>query len=145
MSDSYTYELGKSQLVFDNSSEFHQSVTVVAAGPLLHQALEAAMELQKESVGTVVIHPSIINKPDMKTLLSALEKTSGKLVTVEDHQVIGGLGAITAHALAQRGRDFKMKSLGVNDKFGQSSYKAIELYKKHRVDHLAIADAIRSM
>lgn len=144
MEDSYKYELEKSQVVFDNSSEFHHSVTVVAAGPLLHQALIAAKYLEKKSMGAVIIHPSIINKPDIKTLSVALEKTSGRLITVEDHQVIGGLGALTAHALAQSHLDFKMKSLGVRDQFGQSSYKAIELYQKHGLDHSAIVKAALS-
>ena len=144
MEDSYKYELGRSQLVFDNSSGFEKSVTVVAAGPLLHQALIAAKSLQEEAVGTIVIHPSVINKPDMDTLLAALEKTSGRLVTVEDHQVVGGLGALTAHALAQSGVAFKMKSLGVKGEFGQSSYKAVELYQKHGIDGSAIMKAVRS-
>ena len=145
MEDSYKYELGKSQIVFDNSSEFDKSVTVVAAGPLLHQALMAAKDLQEKSMGTVVIHPSIINRPDMETLFLALEKTSGTLVTVEDHQIIGGLGALTAHALVQSGVNVKMKSLGVKGEFGQSSYTAIELYEKHGMDRSAIVRAVQSL
>ena len=154
MEDSYPYELGRSQIVFDNSNQLNPSVTIVAAGPLLHQALMAAQSLSlsleeditgEGAIGTVVIHPSIINKPDLETLLTALTKTSGRLVTVEDHQAIGGLGSLTAHKLAQNGVDFKMKSLGVNDEFGQSSYKAIELYAKHKLDSTAIAKAARSL
>ena len=145
MIDSYEYQLGRSQVVLDNASEFDSSVTVVAAGPLLHQALMAAQKLQEESLGTIVIHPSIINKPDIETLCGALEKTSGRLVTVEDHQVIGGLGALTSHALAQLGINFKIKSLGVQREFGRSSYKAIELYKRHGLDSVAIAQAVRSI
>ena len=145
MDNSYEYKLGRSQVVFDNSAEFDNSVTIVAAGPLLHQALIAAQSLQEDSIGAVVIHPSIINKPDLQSLLPALKKTSGLLVTVEDHQIIGGLGSLIAHELAQSSVDFKMKSLGVRDEFGQSAYKAIELYEKHGLSHSAIKGAALSL
>ena len=143
--DSYEYKLGDAQVILDTALEFKKSVTLLAAGPLLHQALMAAEVLREEGVGTVVIHPSIINRPDTRILCEALEKTSGKLVTVEDHQVIGGLGAITAHTLAREGLSFKMRSLGVQGEFGQSAYKAIELYEKHKMDSSAIVEAAHSL
>jgi len=52
-------------------------------------------------------------------------------VTIEDHQVIGGMGAQVAHALATAGIPHRMKSLGVRGEFGQSAYLAEDLYKHH--------------
>ncbi len=139
------YHLGKSQIVFDNSKDFFKSVTLVAVGPLLHQALVAADTLQKESIGAIVIQPSIINKPDMDNLLASLKKTAWRLITVEDHQVMGGLGAITAHALAQKGvKGFAMKSLGVGGQFGRSAYGAMDLYQKYGLDDSTIVEAAQA-
>jgi transketolase len=63
------------------------------------------------------------------------------LLTVEDHQLIGGMGSLLIHALMQEGVVLKTKSLGVKGEFGQSAYTALELYKKHGLDSGAIAAA----
>jgi len=134
-------QLNSSQVVFDNSNDFDKSTTIVAAGPLLHQALIASEELAKKSVGSIVINPLVINNPDVKLLTQSLSKTDGRLVTVEDHQVNGGMGSNICHALARNGVDFKITSLGVNGDYGQSAYSAIELYKKHKLDSSSIVES----
>ena len=55
-------------------------------------------------------------------------------MTIEDHQVLLGLGSFVCHQLVQAGEFITMKSLGVHGEFGQSAYNAIELYRKHRMD-----------
>ncbi len=139
------YKLGRAQTVFDNSDEHKKSVTIVAAGPLLQQALIAAPILKDKGIGTIVINPSTINEPDIDTILTAVKKTKGLVVTVEDHQLTSGMGSILAHKLAQSGEAIKMKSLGVNGVFGQSAYTAIELYSKHEMDSLAIIKAAEKL
>lgn len=139
LADDFHYHLGEAQVVFDNVAKFTKKVTLLAAGPLLHQALEAAYALEKKSIGCYVVNPSCINKPDMTSLQACLRNTNGKLVTVEDHQKIAGMGAIFSHALAQAKIPFQLESLGVDGVFGQSAYMADELYKKHRMDASAIA------
>src|ERR1019366_1239925 len=93
----------------------------------------------------VVINPSIINHPDVKTFKNILDRCGGRLVTVEDHQVIGGMGAMLTHALLREGVALKIRSLGVQGEFGQSAYNAIDLYKKHGLDSAAIVSAVRSL
>ncbi len=141
----YNYKLGEAQVVFDNVEKFDKSVAIVAAGPLLHQALEAAYELEKKDIGTYVINPSIINKPDVLTIASCLRNTKGKLLTVEDHQKMGGIGSLLSHELAMAGIPFSLKSLAVNGVFGQSAYEALELYKMHGLDSSSIISAAEEL
>ncbi len=119
-------------------------MTIVASGALLHQALEAAYKLDAEKRGACVVNPSCINHPDLNTLRTCLRNTGGNLLTVEDHQLIGGMGAMITHGLAQTGVPFKVKSLGVKGEFGQSAYNAIDLYKKHGLDASAILISAKS-
>jgi transketolase len=136
------YRLGTAQVVRDSASP---KVVIAAAGALLGQALEAAQTLAGQGVEAAVINPSVINHPDVKTFKTYLEKCGGRFVTVEDHQLIGGMGAILSHALLQAGISLKLKSLGVQGEFGQSAYNAIDLYKKHGLDASAIVKASRDL
>jgi transketolase len=145
LAGNYKYKLGEAQVVFDNTSEHPGQATIVAAGALLHQALEAAYQLEKESIGVAVVNPSIVNKPDITTIRSCLRNTSSHLVTVDDHQVVGGMGAILVHALARQQLPVKVVSLGVQNTFGQSAYAANDLYQKHGLDAAAIAEAVRRL
>lgn len=139
--EALTYKLGQDQVLIDNSGEFDTSVTIVAQGSLVPEALKASDTLREKKVGSVVIHASAVNHPDLSTVTKALSKTANKLVTVEEHRVVNGMGAMLAHELLQQGHTFKLKSLGVGDDFGQSAYSALELYKKHGLDSEAIVKA----
>jgi transketolase len=143
MHDGHQYKLGSAQVVFDNTDKHKSGVTILAAGALLHQALEAAKKLEQSGIAAVVINPSIINRPDVETIKNALERTAGKLLTVEDHQLLGGMGATVIQALVLNGVSLKAKSLAVRGEFGQSSYMALELYHKHGLDAEAIYEAAR--
>ncbi|MEZ4872920.1 MAG: transketolase C-terminal domain-containing protein [Bdellovibrionales bacterium] len=132
------YKLGKAQIVMDNSSDHEKSVTILSAGPLVHHALEAGEQLAARGVGSVIVNASCINDPDVSALKVAVEKTNGRLVTVEDHQIIAGMGAMAIHALSLSGVPVQAKSLGVRSQFGQSAYTANELYEKHSMDASAI-------
>ncbi len=125
--------------LLDTTAGKSKSVTLVAAGSLVPEALKAADVLADKGVGAVVLHASNVNHPDMATLKKALAKTGGAIVTVEDHRVVGGMGAMIAHVLATSGETMKLRTLGVGDHFGQSAYSALELYKKHGLDSASIA------
>jgi transketolase len=141
----YKYKLGQAQVVFDNTNKLSGGATIAAAGALLHQALEAAYELEKEGIGVCVVNPSSINHVDVNTFRTCLRNTHGNLVTADDHQLSGGMGALLSHALLLEGLPLKLKSLGVKGEFGQSAYNAIDLYRKHGLDSKAIAAAVRSL
>jgi len=136
------YKLGKAQVVREHAQP---QLVIAASGAMLGQALAAAESLSHSGVQAVVINPSSINKPDVQTFKTWLERSGGKLLTVEDHQVIGGMGSLLIHALSQSGVNFKAKSLGVKGEFGQSAYNAIDLYKKHGLDAQSIVAAAKSL
>ncbi|WP_372651673.1 transketolase C-terminal domain-containing protein [Halobacteriovorax sp.] len=138
--DSLTYEWGKAQVLQEGTD-----VTIVTNGPLVQKALNAAAELAKQGKSATVINSPFANKVDLDTLKTALAKTNGKLITVEDHQLIGGMGSMIVHELAMNGVDFKVKSLANRGKFGQSAYMADELYALHGLSENHIIEACLSI
>jgi transketolase len=143
--ENVSYALGKDQVLLDTTKDLSNAVTLVASGSLVPEALKAADQLRAKNVGAVVIHGSSVNHPDLETIGAALAKTGGRLVTVEEHRLTCGMGAMLVHALALKGQPVKVKSLAIGDHFGQSAYNAIDLYKKHGLDAGAIVAAATSL
>lgn len=139
-SENQNYEWAKAQVLQEG-----KDVTIVTNGPLVQKALNAAAELEKKGKTATVINNPFANKVDLETFKAALEKTNGKLVTVEDHQLIGGMGSNLVHELAINGIDLKVKSLANKGKFGQSAYKADELYSLHGLSESHIIEACLSL
>lgn len=131
-----SYVWGRAQIMEEGAD-----VTIVASGAVVGYALKAAKILKEKGLSATVINNAFINRPDLDTIGSALRKTGGRLVTVEDHQLIGGMGAQLTHALVQAGIPLRLKSLGVHGEFGQSAYLADELYRKHNLGEDAIVGA----
>jgi transketolase len=129
------YEWGKAQLLTEGDD-----VVIVAAGTLLDKALEAEKQLREKGTKATVIHHPFVNQPDVDNLSKALDRCKGRLVTVEDHQVVGGMGALLVHALSSHVKSWK--SLGINNSFGQSAYLANHLYKMHGLDAAGIVKAV---
>lgn len=120
-------------------------VTIVAAGPMVGKALAAAKELEATGVKATVVNHSHVNHVDVETLKASLAKTKGKLITIEDHQVLNGMGSMIVHALKMNGVDFKVKSLGIGGEFGQSAYKADQLYARFDLSASGIVKAYHSL
>jgi transketolase len=139
--ESVGYKLGRDSVILDSSKEYAKSVTLVANGSLIPEALKASDLLRDKGVGAIVIHASSVNHSDVYTITDALARTQGRLVTVEDHRLIAGLGAMLIHALTLKGVVVRMKSLAVGDHFGQSAYSAHDLHRKHGMDADAIVQA----
>jgi len=117
---------------------------IVSTGSMVPKALAAGEALEKEGIKVTVINNSFVNHPDVKTIKEALG-SNGKLVTVEDHQLVGGMGAQLVHKLKMDGVEFKLKSLGNNGKFGQSAYKADQLYDLHGMSKDGIIAAVKDL
>lgn len=139
------YKLGQSQIVKETSASSGKSVCLVAAGSLIPQAMAAAEALEKKGIGVVVVNPAILNRFDTKFWADVLKKTEGRMVTVEDHQILHGYGASLAHHLILAGISLRLRSLGVQGRFGQSAYNAIDLYRKHRLDAASIVEEATSL
>jgi transketolase len=117
---------GKAQVLAEG-----KDVVFVASGPLVPKALKAAELMKAQGKSATVINSPFINKPDVETIGAAVKAAGGKLVTIEDHQIVCGMGAQIVHALVRAGYSFKAETLGIDGEFGQSAYTADELYAKH--------------
>lgn len=111
-SESEELVTGKAQIMRDGSD-----VCIIATGLPVHVALEAADELAKEGISAAVVNMFTIKPLDEETIKLYADKC-GRIVTMEEHSVIGGLGDAVA-ALNNRA-DVKLEKVGVEDRFGQS-------------------------
>lgn len=117
-------------------------VAIIGCGPLLHNALLAAKELDEQGIGSVVLNSHTIKPLDEKTIC-ALAKEAGRVVTVEEHQRAGGLGSAVAEVLAQHA-PVRMAFVGVDDAFGQSG-SPDELIEHYALDAASIVRAAKQM
>lgn len=138
--DGVKYTWNKANILTEGSD-----VTIVAAGPMVGKALAAEKILKDGGVKATVVNHSHINHVDVETLKSCLSKTKGKLITIEDHQVLGGMGSMIVHALKVNDVDFKVKTLGIGGEFGQSAYKADQLYARFDLSAEGIVKAYHSL
>jgi transketolase len=120
------YEWGKAQVLQQGGD-----VVLIATGPLLNKALEAAKKLGEKGVKATVINLPFVNHIDLETIGAAVKAAQGRVVTIEDHQIVGGMGAQVSHTLSHAGIAHRIKTLGIAGEFGQSAYVAEDLYKKH--------------
>lgn len=116
------FEIGKAQIFFEPSEALAKEggldVSIISCGPLTHNAILAASELEKEGIKVRVINnPSI--KPMDEEIIIAAAKDAGAIVTVEEHQVAGGMGSAVAEVLA-RNYPVPMEFIGVQNHFGES-------------------------
>ena len=131
------FKIGKAE-VFKEGSD----VTIVACGPLVYQSLVAAAELEKEKISAKVINNHTIKPIDKLTLASAAKET-GAVVTVEEHQINGGLGGAVAEVLAEN-YPVPMERVGMPDTFGESG-SPDELLEKYGMSVKKIKEAVRSV
>jgi transketolase len=122
-----------------------KDVVIVACGPMVPLALEAAEMLAKDGKQAAVIDSPFVNRPDLATISPAVAEAGGKLVTAEDHQIVGGMGAMLVHALNLAGVAVKSAAIGMKGEFGRSAYSARELYDHFGMGTKDIAEASRKL
>lgn len=130
-----TYPWGKAQVTQQGSD-----VVLIGCGTLFSKAVEAGKLLAAKGVKATVINNPFVNRIDLDTIGAAV-KQCGKVVTIEDHQVVCGMGSQLSHALSTAGIAHVMKSIGIRDEFGQSAYVAEHLYEKHGMTGPKMAEA----
>ncbi|HYF09996.1 MAG TPA: transketolase C-terminal domain-containing protein [Candidatus Paceibacterota bacterium] len=133
------FEIGKAQVL---STSENPMVTIIATGALVHKALVAAKQLENEGVRTEVINLSTIKPLDTETILQSVRKTH-KVVTVEEHQVAGGMGSAVAELLAEK-EPSRVAFVGVRDQFGQSG-KPEELLEHYGMGVSHIIAAVKKI
>ena len=134
------FEIGKAQLLF--SSAKRADVGIIVTGSLTHRALKAANELEKSGKSVKVLNISTI-KPLDEDAVWQLAHEAGAIVTVEEHQIAGGLGGAVAECLAKH-YPTPMEFVGVNDKFGQSGTPD-ELIEHYGMDVKDIVKAVNKV
>jgi transketolase len=139
------YAWGKAMIVKDTTAGAKRSVVISANGSMVAQAIAAAELLAKDGVGALVLNNATPNRPDIDGHKAALARCGGKLVTVEDHQALGGAGQTLVASLVEAGVAMQARVLGVHGEFGQSAYTADQLYKKHGIDAGGIATAAKAI
>ena len=134
--ENLSYDLHRPQRITEG-----KKAAIVVSGSLVAHALKAA-----EVIGDVtVINHSFVNNSDFTQIATWIKDSGSKVVTVEDHQLIGGMGSQLIHQLKLLGAEFKVKTLAIKGEFGQSAYSADELYAKHHVDSSAIINSVQSL
>ena len=129
-----SFEWGKPSVLVEGTDG-----VIVSQGALIHQALVAADILRVKGIKVAVVENPYVNRPCIKSFMDIFSKTKNNLLTVEDHQLIGGAGAQLIAPLVDAGVKLHAKSLGVNGLFGRSAYSAIDLYRYHGLDAQTIA------
>ncbi len=131
----YHFEIGKGTIVREGTD-----VTIVATGICVDSALGAAELLAKEGINAEVVNICTI-KPLDDDLIVASAKKTGRVVTVEEHSVIGGLGSAVCDCLCAK-RPTPVKKLGMQDVFGTSG-PAAELVKKYGLDAEGVCRSVK--
>ncbi len=130
--------IGKAELLWLGENP---QVAIFATGPLLHNALLAAKQLESE-IAVSVINVHTIKPLDEKTITAAA-KNAGAVVTVEEHQIAGGLGSAIAEVLA-RTSPVPIEFIGVYDRFGQSG-EAAQLIVEYKLGVQDIVEAVKNV
>lgn len=138
--DGAQYPWGKAQVLREGGD-----VVLIGCGVLVEKALAAGELLAQAGVQATVINNPFINRVDVETIGAAVQRCGGRVVTIEDHQVLGGMGAQVAHALACAGIPHRMKSLGIPGEFGRSAYVAEHLYQHFGLTAGRMAEAARAL
>jgi transketolase len=117
-------------------------VTIFSCGYMLYYCLLAAKALEQEGINILVANVATIKPADEETIINLAKKT-GKIVSVEDHQIMGGLGSMISEVLAKHAPT-PMEFIGLQDTFAESG-KPEELLSKYNMDEKAIKEAVKKI
>ena len=134
---SYDFTIGKAVQILEGSD-----ISIFCNGVCVAESILAAQELAKEGISAEVINVHTVKPLDTDAVLASANKT-GRVFTVEEHSIIGGLGSAVCETLGENGFSGKITRLGVNDEFGQSG-KAGELLHFYGLDAEGIVKSIKA-
>lgn len=132
----YKFEIGKGIVLRDG-----KDVSIIATGLCVSESLAAAELLAKDGIDAQVINIHTIKPLDEELVVAAAQKT-GKVVTVEEHSVIGGLGGAVAEVLGEK-MPTKMLRIGIQDTFGESG-AAVQLIEKYGLSAKGIYQSVKA-
>lgn len=132
----YKFEIGKGVVLKEGTD-----LTIIATGLEVNESLEAAKMLEADGISVEVINMHTIKPLDEELVVQTAAKT-GKVVTVEEHSIIGGLGSAVAEVLAEK-QPAKLLRIGVEDRFGESG-PAVKLLEKYELDAAGIYKKVKA-
>ena len=136
-SSNYKFEFGKGVTLREGND-----CTIITTGSMVQVSLEAQQKLKAEGINVRVINLHTIKPIDTEIILKAAKET-GKIVTVEEHNVVGGLGSAVSEVICENHPSL-VKKIGINDIFGQSG-KPEELFKEYGLTSDKIVKTIKSI
>ncbi len=129
------FQIGKAEIFKDGTD-----VAIIGSGPVLYNGMLAAIELEKEGISCMVVNNHTIKPIDKETIIAAA-KQCGAVVTIEEHQIMGGCGSAVAEVLALN-HPVPIEMVGVDDHFGESG-EPNELIEKYGMGKDSIKEAIK--
>ena len=121
------FKIGKANII-----KRGKDITIIGCGPIINEIILAEQELKKQKISVEIINNHTIKPLDKKTILNSIKKTK-KLITVEDHQIHGGMGSAVVEMVIQN-YPIPTKIIGVKDTFGESGTPE-QLYKKYNLNY----------
>ena len=134
--DDYKFEIGKGVVLKEGTD-----LTLIATGLEVAESLAAAEKLEADGISVEVINMHTIKPLDVDLVVRSAAKT-GKVVTVEEHSIIGGLGSAVAEVLAEK-QPAKLLRIGVEDRFGESG-PALKLLENYELDAAGIYKKVKA-
>lgn len=134
--EDYKFEIGKGVVLKEGTD-----LTIIATGLEVAESLAAAEKLEADGISVEVINMHTIKPLDADLVVQSAAKT-GKIVTVEEHSIIGGLGSAVAEVIAEK-QPAKLLRIGVEDRFGESG-PAVKLLEKYELDAAGIYKKIKA-
>lgn len=143
----YKFEFGRARVIKKGTD-----VTLISTGMMLVQAVKAAEMLKKDGISAEVMHMPCIKPIDEKAIINSA-KTTGKIVTIEEHSIIGGLGSAVAEIIAEKqpafaealaGRPAQLKRVGIMDTFAESG-EPEELFEKYGISENWVYKAAKAI
>lgn len=136
------FTIGTAEVLFEKDEAHKKTVGLIVTGVLVHNALQAALLCAKEDIGVTVLHMPTV-KPLDTDALDALAKDHDTIVTLEEHQVAGGLGSAVSEYYSEH-TPKRVVKIGVQDEFGQSG-EPEELIAYYGMDATSVAEKIKGL
>jgi len=133
--ENYKFSFGKGVTLVKGND-----LAIISSGGMVYIAIEAAKELEKKGINSRVINIHTIKPIDRNIIKKAAKETKG-IFTLEDHNIIGGLGSAVAEIVAEEGIITPVKRWGVRDVFGESGDPK-DLYRKHKLDKEGVVSEV---
>ena len=136
--ENFEFTIGKAMLLHEGSD-----LTIIACGTPVLQALEASKDLANEGISVRVVNMHTLKPIDKEAVMSAVVDTR-RILTVEEHNIIGGLGDAVAAVIAESGKGCAFTKLGIPDEYSVIGYPE-DLYARYKLDATGIAETVKEL